>query len=84
MLRSPLKGAALPMIGVVTLAMAAAAASIRDPYYQLILSTIPIWATLALSWNLFSGYTGLVSFGHATFFGLGAFTVALFAIKLGI
>ena len=75
-LLSPLAGPAL--------AMAAAGVSIRDPYYQLILSTIPIWATVALTWNLFSGYTGLVSFGHATFFGLGAFTVALLAIKLGI
>ena len=83
-LLSPLAGPALPMIGVVALAMAAAGVSIRDPYYQLILSTIPIWATVALTWNLFSGYTGLVSFGHATFFGLGAFTVALLAIKLGI
>jgi len=84
MLTSPFKGPALRMIFVVALFMAGAAFFIRDPYYQLILSTIPIWATLALSWNLFSGYTGLISFGHATFFGLGAFTVALLAIKFGI
>ena len=84
MLTSPFKGPALRMIFVVALFMAGAAFFIRDPYYQLILSTIPIWATLALSWNLFSGYTGLISFGHATFFGAGAFTVALLAIKFGI
>lgn len=84
MLTSPLKGAALRMIAAVALLMAIAAFFIRDPYYQLILSTIPIWATLALSWNLFSGYTGLISFGHATFFGVGAFTVALLAINFGI
>ena len=84
MLTSPLKGPALPMIAAVALVMAVAAISIRNPYYQLILSTIPIWATVALTWNLFSGYTGLISFGHATFFGLGAFTVALLAIKFGI
>ena len=84
MLTSPFKGAALRMIFAVALIMAFAAFFIRDPYYQLILSTIPIWATLALSWNLFSGYTGLISFGHATFFGAGAFTVALLTIKFGI
>jgi len=84
MLTSPFKGPALRMIFAVSLFMASAAFFIRDPYYQLILSTIPIWATLALSWNLFSGYTGLISFGHATFFGAGAFTVALLAIKFAV
>ena len=84
MLTSPFKGPALSMIFVIALVMAAGGALIRDPYYQLILSTIPIWAMVALTWNLFSGYTGLISFGHATFFGLGAFTVALLAIKLGV
>ena len=84
MLTSPFKGPALRMIFVVALLMGGTAFFVRDPYYQLILSTIPIWATLALSWNLFSGYTGLISFGHATFFGVGAFTVALLAIKFSI
>ncbi len=84
MLYSPFKGPALAMIFVIALVMAAGGMLIRDPYYQLILSTIPIWALVALTWNLFSGYTGLISFGHSTFFGLGAFTVALLAIKLGI
>jgi branched-chain amino acid transport system permease protein len=78
------KGPQLFMIGVVSLFMAVCSLWISDPYYQLILSTVPIWATVALTWNLFSGYTGLISFGHATFFGLGAFTVALLFIKLGI
>lgn len=84
MLTSPFKGPALAVIFVIALLMAMGGALIRDPYYQLILSTIPIWALFALTWNLFSGYTGLVSFGHSTFFGLGAFTVALLAIKFGI
>ena len=84
MLTSAFKGPALPMIFLVTLVMALGGYFIRDPYYQLILSTIPIWAMVALSWNLFSGYSGLISFGHSTFFGLGAFAVALLAIKLGI
>ena len=84
MLSSPFKGPEVLAIMAVALLMAMGALLMRDPYYQLILSTIPIWALFALTWNLFSGYTGLVSFGHSTFFGLGAFTVALLAIKLGI
>ena len=81
MLRSPLQGPALPAIGLIALVMAAGATLIRDPYYQLILSTVPIWALVALTWNLFSGYSGLISFGHSTFFGLGAFAVALLALQ---
>ncbi len=84
MLTSVLQGCTLPMIGVVAVVMGTAALTVHDPYIQLILGTIPIWAALALSWNLFSGYTGLVSFGHATFFGLGAYTVALLGIKFGV
>lgn len=78
------KGPQLVMIAAVSAIMAVCSLWISDPYYQLILSTVPIWATVALTWNLFSGYTGLISFGHATFFGLGAFTVALLFIKLGV
>ena len=31
-----------------------------------------MWITLAQSWNLISGLTGYVSFGHVVFFGTGA------------
>ena len=50
---------------------------VTNSYYRLLLTLVPIWAALALSWNIFSGYSGLVSFGHAAFFGLGAFTVGV-------
>ncbi len=49
----------------------------KHSYYQLILTVIPIWAVMGLSWNLLSGYSGFVSFGHAAFFGVGAYFVAL-------
>ena len=38
---------------------------------------MPVWAVMGLAWNLLSGYSGFVSFGHAAFFGLGAYFVAL-------
>ena len=57
---------------------------VRSPYYLLMLTLVPLWATLGVSWNIFSGYSGLISFGHAAFFGLGAYTVALLAEKFGV
>jgi branched-chain amino acid transport system permease protein len=61
---------------------AAVALAITNSYYQLMLTLVLVWACFGLSWNLLSGYTGLVSFGHAAFFGIGAFTTALGQIYL--
>ena len=41
-----------------------------------------IFTILALSLNLLLGYTGQLSLGHAAFFGIGAYTSALLALKL--
>ena len=43
-----------------------------------------ISALFALSLNLILGYGGMVSFGHAAFFGIGAYTVALLMKKAGV
>jgi ABC-type branched-subunit amino acid transport system permease subunit len=42
-----------------------------------------IWALLALSLGLMWGYAGILSFGHAAYFGLGAYTYAITAMNLG-
>ncbi len=42
-------------------------------YYQHILILVIIWITMASAWNLLGGFAGAVSFGHALFFGLGAY-----------
>lgn len=42
-----------------------------------------MWIALAQSWNLISGLTGYVSFGHVAFFGMGAYTAAILVTKLG-
>src|SRR2546427_9959731 len=42
-----------------------------------------MWIALAQSWNLISGLTGYVSFGHVAFFGMGAYTAAILIAKLG-
>ena len=42
-----------------------------------------MWIALAQSWNLISGLTGYVSFGHIAFFGMGAYTAGILIVKLG-
>jgi len=43
-----------------------------------------MWSVIGMSWNLLSGYCGQVSFGHAAFFGIGAYTAGLLYAKLGL
>ena len=40
-----------------------------------------MWIALAQSWNLISGLTGYVSFGHVAFFGMGSYTTAILVVK---
>ena len=47
--------------------------------HALILNEIAIVALFAVSLDLILGYAGIVSLGHAAFFGMGAYTAALFA-----
>ncbi len=52
------------------------------PSFQLFLLTeILIFALFALSVNLLFGYTGLLSFGHAAFFGLAGYVTALLLVR---
>lgn len=46
-------------------------------FYQGLLTKIMVYALAASSLNLILGYGGMVSFGHAAYFGLGAYTVAI-------
>ena len=49
------------------------------PTFQLVdlVLKIALFATLVASYDVVIGYTGIVSFGHAMFFGFGAYAVAL-------
>jgi len=49
----------------------------QDPYLLRILVLTSIFAILAASWDLLSGFTGQMNFGHALFFGVGAYSAAL-------
>jgi branched-chain amino acid transport system permease protein len=47
-------------------------------YYVTLLNEIIIFALFAVSFNLLLGYGGLLSFGHAMFFGIGSYAAAIF------
>ncbi len=53
-------------------------------YYLTIIIYMGINSILALSLNIIVGYAGQISLGHAAFYGIGAYTSALIATKLGV
>jgi branched-chain amino acid transport system permease protein len=47
------------------------------PYFHNVAILILVWVVIGASWNLLGGYTGQVSFGHAAYFGVGAYAGSL-------
>ena len=56
----------------------------QDPYLLRIMILASIYAIFTASWDLLSGFTGQMSFGHALFFGVAAYTAALLNLHLHI
>ncbi len=54
-----------------------------NPYYLSIFISALILGSVSLAWNLLAGVCGQVSFGHAAFFGIGAYASALLVMKAG-
>ena len=54
------------------------------PYYLGIVLMASIFAIFAASWDLLSGFTGQLNFGHALFFGVAAYTAALLNLHFGL
>jgi branched-chain amino acid transport system permease protein len=50
-------------------------------YYLYLAIKMMVWVLFAVSFNLVLGYGGMMSFGHAAFFGTGAYTCALLLVK---
>lgn len=67
---------------LVIIAMIIAPFIASQTYIMHILIIIFIFATLSQSWNLLAGYAGQISVGHATFFGMGAYTLGLLTLYL--
>ena len=76
----PLLSALIVLVGGTT----ALAAFGGQPSLASLMTTTFIWATVGLSWNLFSGLSGNLSIGHAGFFGIGAYVSVLMQIHFGV
>lgn len=61
--------AAMPLIGL-------------SSYTLHLFILILMWSTVGMAWNLIAGYCGQVSFGHAAYFGVGAYTAGLLYLHL--
>lgn len=68
----------LVLMGVVLLALLLAPLYLVNEYHVRILTLVCIFATASVGWNLLGGYANQVSLGHAVFFGIGAYAVAIF------
>ena len=51
--------------------------AVKSNYFLHLMILFLLWIVIGSSWNLLAGFTGQVSFGHAAFFGVGAYTAGL-------
>ncbi|RLG55101.1 MAG: branched-chain amino acid ABC transporter permease [Thermoproteota archaeon] len=70
-------------LAVILLCIAALAAlpKAAGRHYTYVTAEALLLGLVAVSFNILFGYTGLLSFGHATFWGTGAYTVAVLMVK---
>jgi branched-chain amino acid transport system permease protein len=73
----------LPWV-LLVLAVAFCVPAMGSRFYTFLANDMVIWALFATSLNILVGYTGLVSFGHAAYFGIGAYATGLLMKKLGV
>ncbi|HEV8116912.1 MAG TPA: branched-chain amino acid ABC transporter permease, partial [Thermoanaerobaculia bacterium] len=55
----------------------------QNPYVLHLLIMTLLWVLLGQAWNLLGGFTGQISYGHAAFFGVGAYTTGIL-VKSGL
>jgi branched-chain amino acid transport system permease protein len=64
--------------------VAVAAPPFASPYVVHILVLVAFFAFLGTAWNILGGYAGQFSFGHAAFFGIGAYTSTLLLVRADV
>lgn len=75
---------AVRALGVLAGLVLLAAPPFLPKYFLEVLISILFFAYLGLAWNLLGGYAGQFSFGHAAFFGIGAYTSTLLLLRAGL
>jgi branched-chain amino acid transport system permease protein len=81
---APRRGAVSMIEIAVLVSCIVAAAVVSNRYAVDIMIRTFLWAGLALAWNIAGGYAGLISFGHAAFFGIGAYTSTILLLNYGV
>lgn len=79
---SRLSARVLPALGL--LAVVLAASPLYSTFWLFLLTDILIFALFALSLNLLMGLAGMLSFGHAAYYAIGAYTAGLLSVRLGL
>ena len=64
-------------LGIIVIALVIFPFVSESRTWTILLTQIFIFSILAMSYDILLGYTGIVSFGHAMFFGMGAYTTAV-------
>jgi branched-chain amino acid transport system permease protein len=75
-----MKAAKLAGLIAVLVAAAAFPQVFPNPAVTTIAIFTLLYATATVAWNIFSGYTGYIALGHAAFFGIGSYAMALMCI----
>jgi branched-chain amino acid transport system permease protein len=70
--------------GLLVVVAALLVPALGSRFYTFVATDIAILALFAVSLNLLLGYTGLVSFGHAAYFGLGAYATGILMKKAAV
>jgi branched-chain amino acid transport system permease protein len=72
----------VPMLVTLVLLLSTPLWVARAGLYQYLALEIMIWVLFALGYNLLLGFTGLPSFGHGAFFGVGAYAFGLLQLRV--
>jgi branched-chain amino acid transport system permease protein len=70
------------VIALATIALLAYPLVSDNLYYQNMIILTTLLAVMASGWNIISGFAGYVSLGHSAFLGIGAYTTALFSVRV--
>ena len=75
---------AIGVLAAIAAALAAVPLLGLPAFYESFLYLVFHWIVLATSWNILSGYSGYISFGHGAFFGAGVYTTATLAAQYDV
>lgn len=70
------------LILAAVIGLAAVLPALLSPSHMTIANRVLIFAIMGVGWNIMAGFGGMFSFGHAAYFGIGAYTTAYCVVRL--